>query len=114
MKKYKSDTHLKSGATFDYLLARLAEGRPVVALIGWGEIYVPVPPVPLDLAPETLHYICLTGVDLADQKLFYTDTNGEEKSMSFATFKDRWDWPAGSMTYAWLSAMGIKHNTMIW
>jgi hypothetical protein len=114
MKNYKGNTQLKSGASFNELLARLGEGRPVVALIGWGEIFVPVPPAPLDLAPEKLHYICLTGFDLADQKLFYTDTNGEEKTMSFATFQDRWDWPAGAMTYAYLSAMGVKRNTMIW
>jgi Ca2+-binding RTX toxin-like protein len=114
MKNYKSNTQLKSGASFSDLLARLGEGRPVVALIGWGEIYVPNPLSPLDLAPEKMHYICLTGFDLADQELYYTDTNGEEKAMSFATFKDRWDWPAGPTTYLWLSAMGIKHNTMIW
>ncbi len=114
MKKYKSNTQLKSDASFSFLLDRLGEGRPVVALIGWGEIYVPNPLSPLDLAPEKLHYICLTGFDLAAQALYYTDTTGEEKTMSFNTFKARWDWPAGPTTYLWLSAMGIKRNTMIW
>lgn len=114
MQKYRSGTQLKSGATFATLLARLGEGRPVVALIGWGEIYVPNPLSPLDLAPEKLHYICLTGFDRATDTLFYTDTNGAEKTMGFSEFQNKWDWPAGPTTYLWMSALGIKRNTMIW
>lgn len=118
MKAYKPDMHLQSGADFDDVLARLGEGRPVVALIGWDPILIPSPlplyPGDLDTAPGKLHYICLTGFDQAEDKIFYTDTNGEAKSMSFAAFQAKWNWQADGAVYAILSGMGVKKQTMIW
>ncbi len=118
MRKYRSSTQLKSGADFQDVLARLGEGRPVVALIGWGEIPIPAPmpwnPLNFDIAPEVLHYICLTGFDAAEQKVFYTDTNGVEKEMSFIEFKGKWNWPATGAVYGVLSALGVKKQTILW
>jgi Peptidase_C39 like family/RTX calcium-binding nonapeptide repeat (4 copies) len=120
MKKYKSDVHLASNASFQSVLDRLGEGRPVVALLGWGEVDVPSPPESpwdfdlFDTAPETLHYVCLTGFDMSSSTIFYTDTNGAAKSMSFSSFQQKWNWPGDGLVYAGLSAMGVKKNTMLW
>jgi Ca2+-binding RTX toxin-like protein len=116
LKKYKSNIHLKSGADFSDVLARLGEGRPVLALIGWDPISVPDPAFPLvwDIAPSKLHYICLTGFDQSTDTLLYTDTNGEAKSMGFADFQDKWNWQATGGVYAGMSLLGIKKQTMIW
>jgi uncharacterized protein YvpB len=118
MKKYKANTQLASGASFQSVLDRLGEGRPVVALLGWGEVEVPVPypwnPLNTEIAPETLHYVCLTGFDLSSGTIFYTDTNGVAKSMSFSSFLDKWSWPATGVIYDGLAALGVKKRTMLW
>ena len=116
MKKYRAASQLQSGADFDDVLARLGEGRPVVTLIGWGSVPVfsPNPVDPIDMIPTGLHYICLTGYDLADQKVYYTDTDGEATSMTFDQFKAYWNWTGDGLAYETLSALGIKKHTMLW
>ncbi|HJZ89452.1 MAG TPA: C39 family peptidase, partial [Gemmataceae bacterium] len=120
MKKYKSDVHLASNASFQSVLDRLGEGRPVIALLGWGETTVPVfepwspVPVEFDTAPDTLHYVCLTGFDMSSSTIFYTDTNGAAKSMSFSAFQKKWNWPGDGLVYDGLAAMGVKKQTMLW
>jgi hypothetical protein len=120
MKAHKANTQRQSGASFQQVLDLLGQGRPVIALIGWGSTTVPIfepwSPVPVEFAtaPDTLHYICLTGFDKAQQKLFYTDTNGVKKSYTYGQFQNRWNWPGDGAIYAGLSAMGIKKNTILW
>ena len=120
MRKYKEDTQLASGADFQSVLDRLGEGRPVVALLGWGEVDVPVPPESpwdfdlFDTAPETLHYVCLTGFDSAAGTIFYTDTSGTAKSMSYAAFQKKWNWPGDGLPLEVLEALGVKKRTMLW
>src|SRR5262245_10302558 len=118
MKKYKSDIHLQSGASFQTVLDRLGEGRPVVALLGWGETEIPVPypwnPFNTDIAPETLHYVCLTGFDMSTSTIFYTDTNGAAKSMSFGAFQQKWNWPGDGVPYEFLEGIGAKKKTILW
>ena len=118
MQWHKPDMHLASGATFQDVLDRLGEGRPVIALIGWGELHIPAPvpwnPLNFDTAPANLHYICLTGFDQATSTLFYTDTDGVAKTMSFSDFQQMWDWPGDGMIYAALSAAGVKKQTILW
>jgi hypothetical protein len=113
-------TSRQSGASFDKVLNLLSQGRPVIALVGWGSVTVPVPnpnpflPVVLTTAPEKLHYVVLTGFDKGQQRVFYTDTDGQEKSYSFATFQARWNWPGDGVIYDGLKALGIKKNTILW
>jgi Ca2+-binding RTX toxin-like protein len=116
LQKYRPSTQRESGASFQSVLDRLGEGRPVIALIGWGQVPVPDPlfPPAWNVAPETLHYICLTGFDLASDTLYYTDTNGQAKSMSFVEFQQKWNWPGDGGTYLMLSALTVKKQTMIW
>lgn len=120
MKAHKADVHLASGAAFSSVLARLGEGRPVIALLGWGEVDIPVPPdAPwdfdfFDTAPDTLHYVCLTGFDAPTQTLFYTDTDGNAKSLSYGAFQQKWDWPGDGLSLAALEAIGVKKRTLIW
>src|SRR5262249_33938266 len=116
MQKYRPSSQLKSGASFNDVLNRLGEGRPVVALIGWGSRPVPSPNPfkPIDLVPEALHYICLTGYDLTDGSLNFTDTNGEAGQMSFAQFQAFWNWTADGVAYAALDALGICKQTILW
>jgi Ca2+-binding RTX toxin-like protein len=120
MKAHKGDTQLASGASFQSVLDRLGEGRPVIALLGWGEVDIPVPPEHpfdfdlFDTAPDTLHYVCLTGFDAPSQTVFYTDTDGTAKSMSYAAFQQKWNWPGDGIPLAALEAVGVKKRTMIW
>jgi len=116
LQKYRASSQLESGADFNDVLARLGEGRPVIALIGWGSRPVPSPdPLkPIDLVPEALHYICLTGYDLTDGKLYFTDTNGEAGEMTFAKFQEYWNWTADGLAYDGLAALGIKKQTILW
>ena len=114
MKTHRSATQMNDDAEFEDILEKLGQGRPVIALIGWGEVLIPGPFFP-ESAPEALHYICLTGFDMATETLFYTDTDGVEKTYSFATFIERWtDWAAGPTISAFLSSIGVSENTIIW
>jgi RTX calcium-binding nonapeptide repeat (4 copies)/Peptidase_C39 like family len=120
MQLHKADVHLASGASFQDILARLGEG-PVLALIDAGDpttvpIFEPWFPIPVefDTAPGALHYICLTGFDLASSTIFFTDTDGTAKSMGFAEFQQRWNFPADGAVYDGLYALGVKKQTMLW
>jgi Ca2+-binding RTX toxin-like protein len=116
LKKYRASSQLKMDANFQDILDRLGEGRPVIALIGWGVVPVPSPNIfkPIDFVPEKLHYICLTGFDMAENELYYTDTNGEAKTMSFEEFQNKWDWTADGFAYEGLKALGVNKQTMLW
>jgi Ca2+-binding RTX toxin-like protein len=117
MDTYRS-TKRQSGAGFDTVINLLAQGRPVVALIGWGSVDLPFPlpwnPFNFDTAPEKLHYVCLRGFDAAAQRIFYTDTNGQQKSFTYGEFQQKWNWPGDGIPYATLSGMGVKKNTILW
>jgi Ca2+-binding RTX toxin-like protein len=120
MNQYKP-SQMQQGANFQTVLNVLAQGRPMVALIGWGEITVPVvvpvagiPIVTIATAPEMLHYICLTGFDATTQRILYTDTNGEQKSMSYGDFQAQWNWPGDGAIYETLKSLGIKKRTILW
>jgi Ca2+-binding RTX toxin-like protein len=117
MRLYKANSQLQSGGDFQTILNLLAQGRPVIALVGWGEHTFPVPYggfFAMVTVPQKLHYIVLTGFDLQSQTLFYTDTNGEQKSYTFAAFQDRWDWPGSQVGYQILKDMGINKKTILW
>jgi hypothetical protein len=121
MKLHKANTHLASGASFQDVLDRLGEGRPVIALIDAGEpttvpVFNPFLPIPVgfDTAPGALHYVCLTGFDLPSGKVFFTDTDGTAKFMGFDEFQQRWNWQADGLVYAGLSALGVQKQTMLW
>ncbi|WP_020470607.1 C39 family peptidase [Zavarzinella formosa] len=116
MQKYKPDTQLESGAQFQDILDRLGEGRPVVALIGWGSVPVPSPNPgkPWDIAPSKLHYVCMTGFDMDKGEVYFTDTNGQAKSMTFDQFQGYWNWPGDGLVYAALSGLGVKKQTILW
>lgn len=115
IKHYKTNTQLKSGAEFQDVIDRLSEGRPVITLIGWGTIYLPSPiPFYVDTAPQTLHYVCLTGFDLDKQEIYYMDTNGVSSTFTYSDFQEKWNWPGSGAAYGILAALGIRKDTMIW
>jgi Ca2+-binding RTX toxin-like protein len=121
MNQYKPGSQIQQGANFQTILNVLAQGRPMVALIGSGEVTVPVvvpvagiPIVITATAPDTLHYICLTGFDSATQTIFFTDTDGLQKSYSYGDFQAKWEWPADGVIYDTLKSLGIKKRTIIW
>jgi Ca2+-binding RTX toxin-like protein len=103
-------TSRESGADFSKVTNLLGQGKPVIALIGAGANEIPL----VGTAPEMLHYICLTGFDMNEQKVFYTDTDGEQYSMSFEGFQDMWNWPGDGAPYAGLEVLGVKKKTILW
>jgi hypothetical protein len=117
MQVYKPNTQLDWGCDFQKVLDLLGQGRPVIALVGWGEVDFPVtygPVIVIETVPEVLHYVTLTGYDMQTQQIFYTDTDGVAKAFSFAEFQDKWDWTATGQADAVLSAMGIDKKTILW
>src|SRR5205807_2430067 len=102
------DIHLKSGATFNSVLNRLSEGRPVVVLLGWGTLVLPGLFGEPNFVPETMHYVCLTGFDKASETLFYMDTNGASSQFGFSEFQDKWNWPGAGIYYEALKGFGVK------
>jgi Ca2+-binding RTX toxin-like protein len=116
LQKYRPESQMKSDARFAEVLTKLGEGRPVIALIGWGEIpiFTGNPIDPIDMVPAGLHYICLTGYDMDAQKIYFTDTNGEAKSYSFETFQQRWNFAGDGLAYEGMKALGITKQTILW
>ena len=51
---------------------------------------------------------------MADQKVYYTDTNGASKSMTFTDFQGYWNWTCDGVAYASLAGLGITKQTMLW
>jgi hypothetical protein len=103
-------TQRESGATFAKVLSLLGQGKPVIALIGWGSVEVPL----AGTAPQALHYVVLTGFDAAQQRIFYTDTDGVKKTFTYQTFQSRWSWPGSGASLAGLELLGVKKKTILW
>jgi Ca2+-binding RTX toxin-like protein len=114
---YRSGTQLATGASFETVVDLLREGKPVIALIAsglssddgfWGKVGI-------------LHYVVLNGIDEATQTLYYMDTDGVQKSWSYAEFQDRWNWGgswftgiAGDAAQGFLNSIGVHERTIIY
>lgn len=108
MQQWKKNTTSQTQTNFNALLQILGGGKPIVALIQPGLQYVdPTHVIPL------LHYVALRGFDLASQELYYTDTNGAEATMSFAAFKEQWDWSVNVATKTALAAAGVWARSFV-
>jgi hypothetical protein len=62
-----------------------------------------------------LHYVTLTGFDQATQQIFYTDTDGRQKSWSYAEFQRVWNFPASGASGDFLTGtLNIKERTILY
>lgn len=122
MRQWRSSTRLANRSTLQFVLDRLGEGRPVIALInssgtlmGNGRIsdagYIRVGGV----VPKTLHWIVLSGYNVETQMISYMDYDGVSKQYSYTEFMARWDYRTSGPTGAALTGpLGCKERTIIW
>jgi hypothetical protein len=90
---------LKTRSSIDAIVTGLQAGRPAVAMIR--------------VADLGLHWIAVSGVDRASQTIFYTNTDGNDYSMSFASFNSKFNWSMGWTTNAFLQSLGVVKGTII-
>jgi hypothetical protein len=76
--RYKPDSGVESGTSFQRIKDLLWSGKPVMALI----------------SPDVgqLHYVVLRGFNERTQTIFYNDTNGATVGVSYAEFQRQWNW----------------------
>lgn len=103
---------LKTKSNIDAIVSGLQAGRPVVAMIqvtGSELIKVGV----FSYRLPALHWIAVTGVDRGSQTIFYKDTDGNNYSMSFASFNSKFNWNFGTATNAVAQGLGVVKGTII-
>jgi hypothetical protein len=87
LRSYKSDLTMHKATTLQNVLDRLSAGKPVIALIA-----TRTKSLGIGGKFGILHYVVLNGFDLDNQTLRYVDTNGAQKSFTFAEFDHHWKW----------------------
>ena len=88
LRNWKPDSYRESRTSFDRVLQLLGEGKPIVALLGWGRSYT----FALGAVPSTLHWVVLTGYDMKSSTIYYTDTKKGACQFSFDEFNQKWNW----------------------
>lgn len=93
------------------MISVLASGKPVVALLGWGRDYT----FGLGATPGTLHWVALTGFDMKSQTMYFTDTDGGCKQMSFTEFNQKWNrYSSGSKGAILTGTLGVQERTILY
>jgi len=83
----------------------------VVALLGWGRSYT----FALGTVPSKLHWVALTGFDKKSQQIFYMDTDGVQKSYSYAEFNQKWNWYSSGAKGGFLTGtMDVPERTILY
>jgi hypothetical protein len=120
---------LKTHSSLDSLLAELAQGRPVVAMIAvsgnanaggsggglggvLGGLLNSVSSVVTYRDPG-LHWIALDGFDRQHGIIFYHQTDGVRYPMSMSDFQGAWNWNVGYATNLLLQGLGVVPGTYI-
>jgi hypothetical protein len=107
---------LKTKSSIDAIATGLQAGRPVVAMIqATGTETYTVRPfgVPITYKVPALHWIAVTGVNRGSQTISYKDTDGNDYSMSFASFNSKFNWNFGAATNAVAQSLGVVKGTII-
>ena len=99
--------------SFERLTNLVQSGKPAIALVRVGSLPLPY----LGTIPY-LHWIVVTGIDSQNQKIYYTDTDSQVYTLSYAEFRARWDLGLDrdvSVAIAnVLQTNGIQPRTLIW
>jgi hypothetical protein len=107
---------LKTKSSIDAIAAGLQAGRPVVAMIqatGTETYTFRTLGVPITFKVPALHWIAVTGVDRGSQTISYKDTDGNDYSMSFASFNSKFNWNFGAAVNAAAQSLGVVKGTII-
>lgn len=102
LRKYKPDAMLEEETTFSRVLDLLAAGKPVIAL---------VKPSP---DSDVMHYIVVQGYSQSRQEIYFTDTNGEHYTTSYANFQTMWNWDAGWFLNVVYDSVGMDPRTILY
>jgi len=122
----KTTFSLSTGRNIDHLLEQVAQGKPVVAMLGvqdyrevdlgpitnWLNIIIgrKINRIPLE---PSLHWVAVTGFDRASERIFYTATDGKSYSDSMAAFSKQFNWRFDDASQKAAQAVGVTRGTMI-
>jgi uncharacterized protein YvpB len=105
------NTKYVSGADLDQLKSLLSQGKPVLVLWRVGSFK---PGKIFGTWPE-MHWVAVHGFNDQEQKIYYTDTNGETYQKTYNEFLSEWDWRIGDgLASETFYQKGIRPKTMIW
>jgi len=102
LRKYKPDVRLEEETTFARLLEILASGKPVIAL---------VKPSPKS---DIMHYIVVQGYNEQTHEMYFTDTNGESYTTTYADFQRMWNWNVGWFLNCVYDSVGMDPRTIVY
>jgi len=105
---------LKTKSSIDAIVAGLQAGRPAVAMIRVpGTEVATFSVLGIRYQVPALHWIAVTGVDRGSQTISYKETDGNEYSMSFASFNSNFNWNFGAVTNTFFQSLGVVKGTII-
>ena len=109
---HKPDVQLESRADFQTVLDLLGQGKPVIALTGWGETFLG----PAGIAPgvAALHRTERIRPGFPDPVLHEHRRVASALTASTTSEKRLWDWPGWGPVDAQLAMFGIDQNTIIY
>jgi hypothetical protein len=111
LRNWKPDSYRESRTSFDRVLQLLGEGKPIVALLGWGRSYT----FALGAVPSTLHWVVLTGYDMKSSTIYYTDTKKGACQFSFDEFNQKWNWYSSGAKGGFLTGtLDVPERTILY
>jgi hypothetical protein len=111
LQHWKSDSYRQSRTSFDRVLQLLGQGKPIVALLGWGRDYTFL----LGTVPSTLHWVVLTGYDMNTSTIYYTDTKRGACQFSFDEFNQKWNWYSSGSKGGFLTGtLDVPERTILY
>lgn len=111
---WKPDTVLEKESNLQHVLDLLASGKPVIALVAVG-----TKSLGIGGKYGLLHYVVLTGFDQASQTIRLVDTNGAQKTWTFAEFDKNWKWfdhftgVLGESAQKVVEGLGLRKRTIL-
>jgi hypothetical protein len=115
LEQWKSDITLEKESSLQGVLDLLGSGRLGIALVATDKKSLSI-----GGSYGLMHYVVLNGFDLATQTIKYVDTNGAQKSWTFAEFDYHWKWFEhftgflGEPAQAGLEALGLRKRTILY
>lgn len=89
----------ETDVSFERIIQRLNEGRPVIALVNQGGF--------------NFHYITINGYDPVSGTVHYVDTDGQQCHETRSEFESEWNWDVGWLGNQLCYAAGLHPGTIV-
>jgi len=113
LRHWKPDSSKEERSNLQRVIDLLKQSKPVIALVSLRKKSI------FGGSVGVLHYVVLSGVDTAAQRLHYVDTDGVAKSWTYAQFEAKWTWAddfsgvTGEIAQGGVELLGLRQRTIL-